>query len=334
MIYVRADGNSKIGMGHVMRCIAISNEIKELGGEVTFILADEEVEAQLTDQGFQTIVLHTDYSDMETELDRLYEVLPQGSIILVDSYFVTENYLGKLKEKATVFYLDDVNAFDYPVDCIINGNIYGSEVPYGAPKVLAGCKYAPLRREYRMMRDKCNPEYLLFTTGSSDPYSITKQLMEAVLHEPELCRMEIRIVCGKYNKDYETLKALEKQYANIKVLQNVSDMWNIMSGAMAAVTAAGSTMTELSCLGVPTICFSFVDNQKRVAATYAQKGFVHFSGDYQEQGEEMILQLCKALKELVRDEKLRNQYSEKVLDLVDGLGSYRIAKEIIAMNND
>ena len=59
MIYVRADGNSKIGMGHVMRCIAISNEIKELGGEVTFILADEEVAAQLIGQGFETIVLHT-----------------------------------------------------------------------------------------------------------------------------------------------------------------------------------------------------------------------------------------------------------------------------------
>ena len=42
MIYVRADGNGKIGMGHIMRCIAISREVVEMGEEVTFILAGEE----------------------------------------------------------------------------------------------------------------------------------------------------------------------------------------------------------------------------------------------------------------------------------------------------
>ena len=333
MIYVRADGNGKIGMGHIMRCIAISKEIRDLGEEVTFILAGSEPESTITQEGFHTVVMGTDYTMMESEWEKLDEILSPGSKILVDSYYVTENYLRRLKEKCTVVYMDDVNAFSYPVDCIINGNIYGSNIKYEAPKVLAGCKYAPLRKEYRIMREKVQPEYILITTGSSDPFSITKRITEEILTYPELSQKEIRVICGKYNEDYSEIKAWEKQYSNLKVLQNVSDMWNIMSGAMAAVTAAGSTMTELSCMGVPAVCFSFVENQKRVAETYAEKGFVHFSGDYQEQGDKMISKICQALRELVCDETLRNQYSRKVFELVDGLGSYRIAKEILAMPN-
>lgn len=333
MIYVRADGNGRIGMGHIMRCIAISKEIRELGEEVTFILAGSEPESILVQEGFQTIILGTDETAMEAEWEMLDAILPSGSKILVDSYYVTESYLRRLREKCTVIYLDDVNAFSYPVDCVINGNIYGGDIEYEAPKVLGGCSYAPLRKEYRLMREHRKPEYILVTTGSSDPFSLTKHITETILKDVELSKKEICVICGKYNKDYDEIKAWEKQHGNLKVLQNVSDMWNIMSGAMVAVTAAGSTMTELSCMGVPAVCFSFVENQKRVASTYAEKGFVHFSGDYQEQGEEMVSKLCRALKELASDEALRNQYSHRVLELVDGLGSYRIAKEILALAN-
>jgi len=329
MIYVRADGNSRIGMGHVMRCLAISKELVSKGEQVTFIVADTGAADLIEKSGYKCHVLGTEFTEMETEIPGLMQILPEGAKVLIDSYFVTENYLKAVKEKRTIFYMDDLDAVPYPVDCVVNGNIYGGDIVYNVPKVLGGCKYAPLRREYVEARGRVNPQHILITTGSSDPYSITKKVVEGIEMRPALLEKPIKIVCGRFNADFEEIKAYEQKYSNVEVLQNVPDMWNLMSGAMLAVTAGGTTMNELSCMGVPVVCFSFVDNQERIVTTYVEKGYAYFGGDYLKEGDEMIQYLCNSMEELVQNEDLRRFYSEKVSSLVDGLGSVRIAEAII-----
>lgn len=38
VIGIRADANGEVGMGHIMRCITIAKQIKELGHETVFLL--------------------------------------------------------------------------------------------------------------------------------------------------------------------------------------------------------------------------------------------------------------------------------------------------------
>ena len=40
MILFRADGNTKIGMGHIMRCLSIADTFRRNGKDCTFVLAD------------------------------------------------------------------------------------------------------------------------------------------------------------------------------------------------------------------------------------------------------------------------------------------------------
>ena len=41
MIAIRADCNSEIGMGHVMRCLSVADSLKTLGEEVCFIVSKD-----------------------------------------------------------------------------------------------------------------------------------------------------------------------------------------------------------------------------------------------------------------------------------------------------
>ena len=84
-------------------------------------------------------------------------------------------------------------------------------------------------------------------------------------------------------------------------------------------------MYELCAVGVPTLCFSFVDNQERMVQTFVDKGLVHFGGDYLKDGEKMVAELTKKLCELIASKELRQCYSEKAELLVDGKGAERIA---------
>ncbi len=52
--------------------------------------------------------------------------------LFVDSYFVTYDYLAALRKlcraiSCRLVYIDDVPAFPYPVDDLINYNIYGPD---------------------------------------------------------------------------------------------------------------------------------------------------------------------------------------------------------------
>ena len=60
-----------------------------------------------------------------------------------------------------------------------------------------------------------------------------------------------------------------------------------------AVTAGGSTMYELSALGVPMVCFSFVDNQERIVEGFVERGLVGFGGNYLLQGEAMAAEAAE-----------------------------------------
>ena len=115
MLYIRTDMNDKIATGHLMRCLSIADVAKQYGEDTVFLLADEQAVEILRSRGHQFIVLHTKWNDMDSELQVIENVISERKIdkILIDSYQVTENYLKRLTDRVTTFYIDDLNAFIY-----------------------------------------------------------------------------------------------------------------------------------------------------------------------------------------------------------------------------
>lgn len=339
MIWIRADGGRQIGMGHIMRCMAIADELWERGKDACFILADESPVSLLESRGHQYIVLHTDYSRMEEELEELLAVMSRErpGPLLVDSYFVTERYISRLREYVPVVYLDDMCRLQFPVDMLINYNIfasrdlYASEVGGEGCKMLLGPSYAPLRSEfagwYYEVREQIRS--VLLTTGGSDPFNLAGQLLEKLLQAPACSQFDYYVVSGMYNEHLPELRELEEKHGNVHVRVNEPNMAELMQRCDAAITAGGSTLYELSVIGVPTICFSFVENQERIVQGYGERGLVCFSGNYLTQGAEMLDGVAKALGELAADRDMRIRYSTGMRKLVDGLGAGRIAAGLV-----
>lgn len=331
MVYIRVDANSKIGMGHMMRCISVAEALMDEGEKIQFLVAQNDATDILEKKGLPYIVLNTDYTDMESESLLLEKIFNENEKILVDSYQVTEKYLKFLKRFGQVIYIDDVHSFEYPVDCVINGNIYGEQMEYRVPISLRGCKYAMLRKEFSLEKNKREPKNILITTGGSDPYGFTEKIIEHILNDPVLKKEQYDVVCGKFSGSYEKLCELGKKHSNFHIHQNVKEMWKLMQKAKVAVTAGGTTMTELSCMGVPMVGFSFADNQKKVVQTFYEEGYAHFGADYETLGDAIFENMCRAIKELVVNEDLCHEYSKKLMTLVDGKGCRRIAKQLISM---
>jgi len=339
MIWIRADGGSSLGLGHIMRCLSVADELKDRGGEVCFVLADESAVPVLEARKQRYIVLHSDFSRMEEELDRLLPLLlGEGpGPVLVDSYYVTERYISCLREHVPVAYMDDMCTLRYPVDMLINYNIFAAADLYSPAVSREGCRmllgplYAPLRREFTgknyVVRDRVKS--VLLTTGGSDPYNLAGRFLEKLLRMPECAELDYYVVSGMYNDKLPGLKKLETEHGNVHVRVNEAHMGELMQKCDVAVTAGGSTMYEMSAIGVPVICFSFVDNQERIVRGYLEKGLVCFAGNYLTQGEEMLEGGAEALKALSADRTARMRYSAAQRRLTDGQGAGRIAEEIM-----
>lgn len=367
MVVIRADANSKIGMGHVMRCLSVVDALVKRGEEVLFVTADDMPVPLLTKKGVPYRVLHTDYADMEVELPELWEVLrelPQGpgvpeaalpqrnTSILVDSYYVTEKYLAALKSRITTIYMDDIYAFSYPVDMLINYNIYGEEMGYekdaafADTKLLLGTEYVPLREEFSAGAGYVQSRKvlslgavnvppaadggILITTGGSDSFNLAGQLLMEAMKYDALKEKEYHVVSGSLNPHIGELQALAKKHENIHIHCNVTNMAELMAESEVALSAGGSTLYELCAMGVPVIAFSFAENQERLVQTFVKRGIAQYGGNYRTDGNKMIQNTIAGLETLLEDENLRTEYRKKARTLVDGKGAGRIAEAILS----
>lgn len=343
MILFRADGNPSIGAGHIMRCLSLAEEVAKTGVRCDFIMAEDHFEKLIRQRGFSCTVLHTDYRDMESELPWWPQQagLEQTERIVVDSYFISSRYLSALGRICSTVYLDDLAKTAYPVDTLINYNIYGSEEQYKKlyrengerlPRLLLGPKYAPLRTEFQKIPPKeikAKAQDILISTGGSDPQNVA---MEILLHlQKSVLWKEARfhVVVGRLNPYWEALKSFSQQNPQVVLHFDVQAMVPLMCSCDLAVSAAGSTLYELCACGVPTVTYTLADNQLPGANAFHKRGLIYNAGDCRENGPKVLDGIVGRLEELWEDKELRTELSKKQKTIVDGKGAGRIAEALL-----
>lgn len=339
-ILIRADGNEHIGAGHIMRCLSIGKEAKILGVDVSFVTADKSFLSILQYNGFKVYVLDTDYKAMETELDVFLPILIQEKpdVVILDSYYVTPYYMESVKNITKLVYIDDVLAFPYPVDILINYNIYASKTKYlklysdkKIPKMLLGCKYIPLRDEFqkgKAIKIESTVKSILFSAGGADPERIALRFTENIIANESFSEIVFHIVLGSFEPDSNKIEEISKSNINIVPHRNVSRMSDLMLQCDLAVSAAGSTLYELCACGVPTITYVLADNQLPGATAFSDLGIMVNAGDDRSDGN-LIENINDAILGLISNIAIRKLMQSKGMSFVDGNGAKRIVQEIM-----
>lgn len=333
MLYIRVDMNEKIATGHVMRCLAIADAARVRGEDTTFILADEQAVELLRERGYASVVLYSQWNDMEGELAALHRVIGDYQIkrLLIDSYQVTDNYLRSLRGYVEIFYIDDINAFHYSVDAIICYANYWQKfnyhMHYKKQKLYLGTQYMPLKKAFfdcEKKQIKPQVENILLLSGGSDPYDILKNILERMEREKY---QKIEVICGIYYPKYESLCQKYAENKNISVHQGVSNIEYYMKEADLAVSAGGTTLYELCAVGTPTISYAFADNQLENVKKFEKDHLIAYAGDVRK--EPALDHIIEYLKTYHLNRQIRQERSLKMQKLVDGRGALRIASALI-----
>ena len=336
-VLIRADGNERIGSGHIMRTKSIAAELKGLGAKVLYALADERGK-RLINNEFQSVVLSSNYECLDDEINALSSVVKEQEIklILLDSYFVTPKYFKELKKLAKVAYIDDLDAFAYECEALINYGAFFDKNEYKARQNLAkkyflGSEFAPLRAEFgstQKSSKNTQKKQVLLTTGNTDLLGIMPRLLEAFLSDESLKNLEFLAISGAFNEHENKLLALSTKHKNIKVLKNPENMAQIMAEADFVLSAGGSTLYELASLAKAVICFSIAANQNNIKS-WAEAGAMLYAGDAKADSHSVVAKSVNLLKSLLNDENLAKTLGQKAHFFVDGKGAIRLAKELL-----
>ncbi|MDA8090437.1 MAG: UDP-2,4-diacetamido-2,4,6-trideoxy-beta-L-altropyranose hydrolase [Nitrospiraceae bacterium] len=333
-LVIRADATAQMGTGHLMRCLALGQAVKDRGVEVSVITncSNPGLLEKVRQEDFNLHYFEPLTSKADIEFTRKLVQSHPGSWVVLDGPLFDSSYQKSLKAAGcNVVSIDDMAKLShYWADIIINQNLHGEDMTYSCEpytRVLAGADYVILRRQFLYFRgipkrifDKA--ERILIMMGGSDPENITGGIL-SVLSSSEISGLNLTVVAGAANTYIEEIKAIiGASNMNARLIQNAPNMPELMEWADMAITSGGTTVWELAFMGVPSIVITTSEIEEYLVSGLQKKGLFWTTGWFEQK------KLIPMFLSLINDKVARNEMSLKSKALIDGFGCERILKTI------
>lgn len=324
----RADANTRIGTGHVMRCLALAQAWQDAGG--TALLASAEIPAglrqRLLAEGINPVDLKVNpgsANDAEATIVAARRVA--ANWVVMDGYGFGSDYQATIKNQGllTALYDDNAHQANYAVHLLINHNLHACTEAYRSSgqgiRLLLGTRYVALRREF--LRQTTAPAcsspqrlHVLISLGGSDEADWTRIAVEALAQRSDV---EVTVTAGAAYPFGDRLRNLAAQAkCRMEVLSNVTNIAALLARTHLCIGAAGISTWERCFMGVPTVLVVLADNQEAIAHSVCRAGAALLASNPSELGAQVA--------ELLGDVKARTQLAAAGRRLMDGQGAGRI----------
>lgn len=329
MIGIRVDVNRTVATGHILRDISVAGKLREMGQKCLFLSADEGCLPYLEKEGFQAVILHSDWEHPDRETEQLCAILREKQIhsLLVDSYYVTPSYMKRLSEVTRVTYFDEMYLQGYGCQQVINGVLEPPDYKGYQGKAFTGPAYVSLRNEFSGLLPKVvrpSIEKLLVTSGGTDNYHFCKYFLEEFLGRAEWQRVRVSLVIGSLCGDKEELLKKYESDSRVEIHVNTKRMAALMQDADYALTAGGTTLYEICATGVAASSYVLGDNQIEITKSFARQELIAFAGDFRKDRQGTIENIFAQMRQ-AEPAEFRRQKARRLQTVVDGQGAGRIA---------
>lgn len=267
-ILFRADGNAQIGLGHVMRCLALANMLKnEFSMRFAITEPTSDVTNLIQQAGLTVVVL-----SQETANATFLTSIDADETVVLDGYSFNEAFQQSVRARAhKLVYIDDLITGHQVADVVINhaGGLTADE--YDAESYTQFC----LGTQYALLRPQfLNPNGfgeapangpIFVSLGGADPKNTSLDVLKAIsLVDSSL---EVRIVLGPFHPNRASIEAFRTELPNLTVLQNLSadQMVDDLRQCSLAITACSTISYEVCAVNRPLIAVVTADNQDRLA---------------------------------------------------------------------
>ncbi len=358
-IAIRVDASVQIGTGHFMRCLTLSDGLKQCGAHIRFVSRELPVHLRdmLAAKGMELASLDSNASappiddlahahwlgtsqtqDAQDTIQALSD--RTWDWLIVDHYALDARWESAMRSSARqIMVIDDIADRQHECDVLLDQNFYADMQTRYTGKVpshcqlLLGPRYALLRDEFRTLREQVKPrtgpvKRVLVFFGGVDADNHTGRAIEA-LTEIKISGLHVDVVIGAQHPCREQIKAACALHGFICHVQT-ERMAELMAAADLAIGAGGAATWERCCLGLPSIILVIADNQSKAAADLEAAGVIINLGDA---SQVTITTLADSIGRIIADDRMRFALSKASLKLMT-LSKRNAVAELLVGHNE
>jgi len=328
----RVDGNSKIGSGHLIRCVNIAKQINK-SYQIEFICVENKNLQKILKSFKINSIPRTNNSWLgntwQEDCNKTIDIIKDKSdiFLIIDQYSIDEKWETKIRPFVkTIMVIDDLHNRNHNCDILLDQNIYFNN-PYTSfipknCKLLLGPKYGILNKTFqktKRIRTSIKRVYIFF--GGSDQYNLTERLLEEIIN----INIIFDVVIGSLNKNYENILKKYSKYKNINIHYSVNQdkIADIIYNSDLAIGSSGVSAYERCISGLFSLVVTFADNQISNANNLHKLNVIDYVGKHSD--DKIIYKIYVKLKKYIEEDINWEKISTKCMKIIDGNGLYRIS---------
>lgn len=351
----RVDASVIIGTGHIMRCLALADALKERGGDCRFIcrahpghlgdsIAKRGYAVELLPNPLQIVESPNQYgvykhaewmgADWQSDVQQTAAALADvPDWLIVDHYSIDRRWENAMRNHCRkIMVIDDLADRLHDCDVLLDQNFlpsvdrYAALVPVGAI-TLIGPRYALLRGEFSSARKRSGcaiAPRLLIMFGGADRSRQTERilwlLVEMGWQDP------IDVVAGPLYSDVPALREALSALPAAVLHVSPGNIAALMRHADFAVGAPGVAGLERCSCGLPSITVAQAWNQESIGAALAEAGAHWYLG---REAEATDADWKGALQMLGKHAAIRSHMSAAAAAICDGQGVKRVVAHLM-----
>ena len=352
-LLLRADADSQIGVGHLVRLMALGSAWRARGGQVLFLggIASPAIQEQIRETGAEFVPVgrrHPHPDDLAIAFRCIAQMRaeagPSGTVwTAIDGRHFDADYQTAIRAFGSrLLVIDDLaEAEHYDADLVLNPRPEFDERQYSGcvgpdTTLLLGTRYALLRPKftrYRPLRTAV-PEVarrVLIAFGGPDPLDLSSKTLSAI-ERVSYAKLHVRVLVGAANPKTASLRARARASGGqVELVDHSSDWAGEMAWADVVIAPAGEACWELACMKVPALVTAITPGQIPLARSMAQAGAMVDLGPARLLTAQRI---ATALTSLCFDAETRARQIEVAHRLVDGAGAARVMAVMRALDGE
>ncbi|MFD2787555.1 UDP-2,4-diacetamido-2,4,6-trideoxy-beta-L-altropyranose hydrolase [Hymenobacter rubripertinctus] len=289
-ILFRADGNTTIGLGHMVRSLALADMVRAVAPGLVLARTPPAVVRELVAQAGLPLLELPELAPAEEADYLLARVLRPTDVLVLDGYGFDSDYRRRVRASGCrLVCLDDLHAGFFPADLIINHSPGVTAADYQAEPTTRFCLgpafsllRPPFLRHAALPRPAGPVASVLVCFGGADPLQLTARMLAALLALGSLARIGLLLggAAAAPTAIQALLAAHPQQQVTLYRSLLAEEMVPVLLGYDAVICPASTILIESLVLGRPVITGYYADNQRALAAYVHAHQQAHSVGDF------------------------------------------------------
>lgn len=363
----RVDASTLIGAGHVMRCLTLADALAEAGARCYFVMREKpgSLEAVVSARRHRVLMLSSIEADVsvspsdnepphaswlgtgwKADASETLAALAGMELdwLVVDHYALDhrwESLVSGCSKRLMV--IDDLADREHDCDLLLDqtfgrlADSYEKLVPPGA-ELLCGAGFSLLRPEFSQLRDssihrRIKPEFhnILISIGGVDQDNLTHRALRVLESMEWHQEKNVTVVMGPSSPWVMDIRRLAGSIKlKVEVLVGIGNMAEVMEQQDFVIGAAGSSIWERCCLGLPSAMVVVAENQVFAARELEGTGAVRIL----ESGERFEDSLIGVVKDIDSHPDQLIAMSKAAAAITDGQGVFRVVATLLELGSD